>query len=78
MLTYSEIQTEIFMYKMMVEDMGDTLLISTVMDIYNDEDDIDDILYDHLQYRDDLTELERSKLVWYYVLYNCEDCYNIN
>lgn len=78
MSTYTEIGTELSIFKMMVEDMCDSQLISEILDMTPDESDIANIIYNHLQFRQDLTKLERSKLVWYYVLYNCEEYYNID
>lgn len=74
---YSVLYYELQSLRMLSESMSNGDLISELLEISPDDDEIAHILFNHLQYREELSTIEREKLVWYHTLYYVEDMLHI-
>ena len=69
---YTPLYFEVNGIKKEVEDMQDDFLVDEVAYLGYDDDEIDSILYDFITVPR-LTETDRQKLIWFYVLCSIED-----
>lgn len=66
---------EVWSLFLSVEDMNDSLLIDTIAELswVFEDGDIDRIMHSFFMSNYSIPEEDREILIWYYVLYNCED-----
>jgi hypothetical protein len=72
MFHYTPLYYEVNGIRKEVEDMQDDYLVDEVSYLGEDNEEIDSILYDFITVPR-LTEKDREKLIWFYVLCSIED-----
>jgi len=74
---FTPLYREVEAIRLEVADMSDSYLVDEVAYLCEDNDEIDDILYSFIT-TTRLTEKDRQKLIWFYILVMIEDYLRID